>query len=94
MPPRRLAPTAQQTTGPFFPAQYIRAEDTDLAGERAEGEPIALFGRITDALDKPGYDYKGLARSSEFLRKLVTSPQAAGLDIYQIDREDAMVSSR
>ena len=50
---QRLIPTAQQTTGPFFPAQYIRAEDTDLAGTRAAGEPIALFGRITDALGKP-----------------------------------------
>ena len=53
MPPRKLAPTAQQTTGPFFPAQYIRAEDTDLAGAQEAGEAIALMGRITDALDKP-----------------------------------------
>src|SRR5262249_7386579 len=49
----RLLPTAQHTTGPFFPAQYIRAADTDLAGTQPAGEPIALFGRITDALGKP-----------------------------------------
>jgi len=53
MAPRRLIPTAQQTTGPFFPAQYIRAEDTDLAGAQEAAEPVALFGRITDARDKP-----------------------------------------
>jgi len=43
---RRLAPTAHQTTGPFFPAQYIRAADTDLGGT---GEHIVLHGRIADA---------------------------------------------
>ncbi len=43
----------------------------------------------TDTLDKPCYDYKGLARSAEFLDKLVTSLQAVGVDVYQIDHEDA-----
>lgn len=43
----------------------------------------------TDTLDKPCYDYKGLARASEFLQKLVGSLQLAGLDIYQIDHEDS-----
>jgi protocatechuate 3,4-dioxygenase alpha subunit len=55
MPPRktRLIPTAQHTTGPFFPAQYIRPADTDLTAGAADGERIALFGRITDALGAP-----------------------------------------
>jgi protocatechuate 3,4-dioxygenase alpha subunit len=55
MPPRKqhLIATAQQTTGPFFPAQYIRAEDTDLAATASAGDPIALVGRISDAHDKP-----------------------------------------
>src|SRR5678816_366087 len=43
----------------------------------------------TDTLDKPCYDYKGLARGSEFLRRLVKALQEAGLDVYQIDHEDA-----
>jgi glutamine synthetase len=43
----------------------------------------------TDTQDKPCYDYKGLARSSEFLGKLVSSLQTCGLDVYQIDHEDA-----
>ena len=43
----------------------------------------------TDTLDKPCYDYKGLARSSEFLDKLSTSLRAVGIDVYQIDHEDA-----
>ena len=43
----------------------------------------------TDTLDKPCYDYKGLARSSEFLDD--SSPRCArvGIDVYQIDHEDA-----
>ena len=43
----------------------------------------------TDTLDKPCYDYKGLARRSDYLGKLVNALQVAGLDVYQIDHEDA-----
>ncbi len=43
----------------------------------------------TDTLEKPCYDYKGLARSSAYLEKLVVALQQAGFDIYQIDHEDA-----
>jgi glutamine synthetase len=43
----------------------------------------------TDKLDKPCYDYKGLSRSRAFLEKFVGSLQEVGLDVYQIDHEDA-----
>ncbi|MFN0302401.1 MAG: type III glutamate--ammonia ligase [Burkholderiales bacterium] len=43
----------------------------------------------TDNLEKPCYDYKGLARSSAYLDRLVGALQQAGFDIYQIDHEDA-----
>ncbi|MDO6806870.1 hypothetical protein Q4595_30710, partial [Wenyingzhuangia sp. 1_MG-2023] len=43
----------------------------------------------TDTLTKPCYDYKGLSRSREFLETLVESLQAIGMDVYQIDHEDA-----
>ena len=43
----------------------------------------------TDTLDKPCYDYKGLARRSDYLGRLVSALQVAGLDVYQIDHEDA-----
>ena len=43
----------------------------------------------TDTLDKPCYDYKGLSRSRVFLEKLVESLQQVGIDVYQIDHEDA-----
>lgn len=43
----------------------------------------------TDALAKPCYDYKGLSRTRPFLEKLVDSMIAAGIDVYQIDHEDA-----
>ena len=67
---------------------YTGIEPEFMLLERAPDGSLAPHD-ATDALDKPCYDYKGLARSSEFLRKLVTSLQAAGLDIYQIDHEDA-----
>jgi len=43
----------------------------------------------TDTLQKPCYDYKGLARSSAFIEKFVGSLQQVGFDVYQVDHEDA-----
>ncbi|HQU43211.1 MAG TPA: type III glutamate--ammonia ligase [Pirellulales bacterium] len=43
----------------------------------------------SDALDKPCYDYKGLSRSRAFIEKLVESLLAVGIDVYQVDHEDA-----
>ena len=43
----------------------------------------------TDTLEKPCYDYKGITRQSGFLEKLTESVIDVGLDIYQIDHEDA-----
>ena len=43
----------------------------------------------TDTLEKPCYDYKGLARSAAFLEKLTESLVDVGIDVYQIDHEDA-----
>ena len=43
----------------------------------------------SDALDKPCYDYKGLARSTAFLTRIVDALREAGIDVYQIDHEDA-----
>lgn len=43
----------------------------------------------TDALDKPCYDYKGLARSSDFLGDMVGALRGTGVDVYQIDHEDS-----
>jgi glutamine synthetase len=43
----------------------------------------------TDALDKPCYDYKGLSRATTFLDKMVTALRSVGIDVYQIDHEDA-----
>ena len=48
----RLVPTAQHTTGPFFPAQFIRDGDNDLAhsasGDRVPGDLVFLHGRVVD----------------------------------------------
>lgn len=43
----------------------------------------------TDDLEKPCYDYKGLARSSAFLGQVVEALRSVGIDVYQIDHEDA-----
>jgi len=43
----------------------------------------------TDLLEKPCYDYKGLARSVPFLEAMVDSLRAVGINVYQIDHEDA-----
>ncbi|MDR1646477.1 MAG: type III glutamate--ammonia ligase [Zoogloeaceae bacterium] len=43
----------------------------------------------SDVLRKPCYDYKGLSRAREFLERLTDSVKVVGLDVYQIDHEDA-----
>ena len=58
-----------------------------LLDRRADGT-VAPFD-ATDGLEKPCYDYKGLARSAVFLEKLVDGLKRAGIDVYQIDHEDA-----
>jgi glutamine synthetase len=43
----------------------------------------------SDTLAKPCYDYKGLSRTRAFLEKLSNALRATGIDVYQIDHEDA-----
>lgn len=43
----------------------------------------------SDTLAKPCYDYKGLSRARAFLEKITDSMKAVGIDVYQIDHEDA-----
>jgi glutamine synthetase len=43
----------------------------------------------TDLLEKPCYDYKGLARSAPFLEAMTDALRSVGIDVYQIDHEDA-----
>lgn len=43
----------------------------------------------TDGLEKAAYDYRGLMRAREVLNTLVESLEAVGIDVYQIDHEDA-----
>jgi len=43
----------------------------------------------TDTLDKPCYDYKGLSRASPILDEMVDALRKVGVDVYQIDHEDA-----
>lgn len=54
----------------------------------------SVDGRIepcdaSDTLAKPCYDYKGLSRTRAFLEKLSNALRATGIDVYQIDHEDA-----
>ncbi|MES2740658.1 MAG: type III glutamate--ammonia ligase [Pseudomonadota bacterium] len=42
-----------------------------------------------DRLEKPSYDSKSLLRRRGFLEKLAASLDACGLDVFQIDHEDA-----
>ena len=43
---------------------------------------------LTDGLDKPCYDYKGLFRSTAVVDEIVEGLRAVGIDVYQIDHED------
>ena len=43
----------------------------------------------SDTLAKPCYDYKGLSRTRAYLERLSNVLRATGIDVYQIDHEDA-----
>lgn len=43
----------------------------------------------TDTLEKPTYDYQGITRNAAFLEGLYDALTVIGLDVYQIDHEDA-----
>jgi glutamine synthetase len=58
-----------------------------LLGRAEDGSPTPFDP--TDLLDKPCYDYKGLSRATVFLDRLVESLRGSGVDVYQIDHEDA-----
>jgi glutamine synthetase len=54
----------------------------------------AADGRVvpfddTDTLGKPTYDYQGLTRNAPFLEGLYEALSGVGLEVYQIDHEDA-----
>jgi len=55
---------------------------------RTEGGGIAAADPL-DRLDKPSYDLKSLPRQQPFIAELVAALQACGLDVFQIDHEDA-----
>ena len=55
---------------------------------RADGTRFTAADPL-DALDKPSYDLKSLPRQSDFLAQLVVGLKACGLDVFQIDHEDA-----
>ena len=58
-----------------------------LLRRSAEGGWIP--GDDKDRLDKPSYDLKSLGRQAGFLKELATTLQACGLDVLQLDHEDA-----
>ncbi|WP_210161629.1 type III glutamate--ammonia ligase [Rhodopseudomonas sp. B29] len=58
-----------------------------LLRREADGK-LAPFD-ATDRLAKPAYDYRGLMRGRDFLERMTESLQAVGIDVYQIDHEDA-----
>jgi glutamine synthetase len=43
----------------------------------------------TDCLQKPAYDFRGLSRARIFLERVTECLQSLGIDVYQIDHEDA-----
>lgn len=55
--------------------------------KRIEGQLVPCDS--SDTLAKPRYDYKGLSRSRVFLERLANALRSTGIDVYQIDHEDA-----
>jgi glutamine synthetase len=58
-----------------------------LLERKADGSVMPFDA--TDSLAKPAYDYRGLSRVRTFLERVTESLQSLGIDVYQIDHEDA-----
>ena len=58
-----------------------------LLRQEDDGELVPFDG--SDTLAKAAYDYRGLSRGRAFLEPLISTLQAVGIDVYQIDHEDA-----
>jgi glutamine synthetase len=56
--------------------------------QRKDDGSIAPFD-VTDSLQKPAYDFRGLSRVRTFLERVTECLQSLGIDVYQIDHEDA-----
>ncbi|HEX2789149.1 MAG TPA: type III glutamate--ammonia ligase [Steroidobacteraceae bacterium] len=67
---------------------YSGIEPEFMLLRRNEQGQLAPFD-ATDNADKPCYDYKGLSRASGILDDLSRHLRAVGIDVYQIDHEDA-----
>jgi glutamine synthetase len=68
--------------------------NTGLEPEFSLLKRCAATGKIepcdpSDTLLKPCYDYKGMSRSRTFLERMTESLRAVGIDVFQIDHEDA-----
>ncbi len=55
---------------------------------RDENGSVVPFDR-TDYMKQPAYDYRGLTRNTVFLEAMHQSLKKVGLEVYQIDHEDA-----
>jgi glutamine synthetase len=67
---------------------YTGIEPEFMLLKRTEPGRLAPFDDTDDA-DKPCYDYKGLARASDILDDLTRHLRSVGIDVFQIDHEDA-----
>ena len=56
--------------------------------ERREDGAVVPFDS-TDCLQKPAYDFRGLSRVRTFLERVTECLKSLGIDVYQIDHEDA-----
>ncbi|MDC0612728.1 hypothetical protein OAP63_18510, partial [Vibrio sp.] len=76
----RLAMRGQRLMTGLEPEFYLLNQSDDGS--------ITPFDK-TDIMEKPTYDYKGITRNAEFLSRLHKTLEATGLEVYQIDHEDA-----
>ncbi|MBU0801581.1 MAG: type III glutamate--ammonia ligase, partial [Alphaproteobacteria bacterium] len=77
---KRLARKGQRLMTGLEPEFYLLTKN--------ENGQLTPFDQ-TDVLAKPTYDYKGITRNTAFLTSLHKTLETAGLDVYQIDHEDA-----
>ncbi len=81
---KAIAAFKQQTGLEFFTGLE---PEFFLLKQQADGEYAVATG--SESLDKPCYDFRHLSSVSGFLTDLHAALEAANIDVYQIDHEDA-----
>ena len=69
---------------------YVGIEPEHFLVKRSDDGSLSVWDpNEVDSLDKPAYDFKGIANVMDYLEDIMSGMRQVGWDVYQSDHEDA-----